>query len=104
MITTVRTVGGEASTAFLTARNVRQRARTKRLRVLRVSRRAAPLAAARMCGSAVIGSGGHGDTITKKMKDAFGVRAHTSRSDPHGLHRAEAFWNSRSHGLATVEL
>ncbi len=32
-ITTVRTVGGEASTAFLAARNIRQRARMKRLRV-----------------------------------------------------------------------
>jgi hypothetical protein len=68
--------------------------------------------------------GWHRNTITEKGRDAFGVRAHTSQSGsgrltvsaartnvalfihravrPSGLHRAEAFWNSRSHGFATV--
>jgi hypothetical protein len=32
--------------------------------------------------------------------DAYGLHAHTSRSDPHGFHRVEAFWNSLSHGCA----
>jgi hypothetical protein len=36
--------------------------------------------------------------------DAVAGRAPTSRTDPSGLHRAEAFWNSRRHGLATVGL
>ncbi len=34
--------------------------------------------------------------------DAFRLRSRTSQSDPLGLRRAETFWNSRSHGLATV--
>jgi len=38
-ITTVRTVGGEASTAFMTVRNARQRARRKRLSGVVVFRR-----------------------------------------------------------------
>jgi len=38
------------------------------------------------------------------LEDAFGLRSRTSASDPSGLDWAEAFWNSRSHGLATVGL
>ena len=37
-----------------------------------------------------------------RERDAFGFHSRTSRSDPLGLRRAEAFWNFRSHGLATV--
>lgn len=40
--------------------------------------------------------------LTNRRGDAVAVRAPTSRTDPSGLHRAEAFWNSRRHGLATV--
>ena len=40
--------------------------------------------------------------LTGRSGDAVAVRAPTSRTDPSGLHRVEAFWNSRRHGLATV--
>jgi hypothetical protein len=35
-------------------------------------------------------------------RDAFVLRSQTSLSDPLGRRRVETFWNSRSHGLATV--
>ncbi|MDP1946870.1 MAG: hypothetical protein Q8L77_05160 [Nitrospirota bacterium] len=40
--------------------------------------------------------------LTGRSGDAIAGRAPTSRTDPSGLHRAEAFWNSRRHGLVAL--